>query len=208
MFSTQSGVFHCVNSEALTAHANLWLIENIKRYRAKSVFLPAGQTPVGLYSKFEDLQPDWLKSLRLMQIDEVLTGAKRNLFQNFFREHLPTFSDQFDWIDKADTTADIAVLGFGKNGHVAFHEPHIRHPFFSGCVQLSEKTCEALELEEVTWGLTYGVEAFLKSRAILLLVDGAGKETAFQSFLSNEMLTPASRLRKHPHITVLSTIRA
>jgi 6-phosphogluconolactonase/glucosamine-6-phosphate isomerase/deaminase len=191
----------------MAAHANLWLIENIKRSQAKSIFLPAGQTPVALYAGLEDLQPDWLKPLQLLQIDDILSGPKKKLFQSFFKEHLPSFCDRFVWIDQANQIADLAILGFGKNGHVAFHEPQIRHPFFSGCVLLSEQTCASLELSEPTWGITYGVEAFLQCRAILLMIDGKGKETALKGFLERDAMIPASRLHEHPNLTVFSTVR-
>lgn len=170
------------------------------------VFVPAGGTPTPLYRRFCEEPTPRLRSLRLVQIDDILTGPKRGYFRGFFETELNPFTSQMEWIDRADQTADVAILGVGVNGHVAFHEPRLPRHFSAGCVRLSHETLNYLELSEPTWGVTYGVGAFVKAKKILVLAKGEPKQRILRRALEKRDL-PVSWILEHPCVTLISNFQ-
>ena len=61
-----------------------WLTEKQSQYRAESLYVPAGETPKLIYNDWELRKPDCLNNLKMIQIDDVLDGAKKDVFKNFF----------------------------------------------------------------------------------------------------------------------------
>lgn len=169
----------------------------------QKVFVPAGGTPQTLYRRWTAEPTQLLRSLKLIQIDEIISGPQKGHFKQFFEEELPPFTGQLKWIENADDTADVSILGVGVNGHVAFHEPGLPRDFRSGCVKLSAETQSYLQLKEQTWGLTYGVGAFAKSKKILVLVKGPRKQSIMKRALQKRDL-PISWILDHPNVTVIS----
>jgi hypothetical protein len=159
---------------------------------------------MSLYKVWETKKPDYLRGMDLVQIDDVLTGSQRGMFKRFFDEHLPSYLTQLRGIEMGDRQADLAVLGLGLNGHVAFHEPGVDSGFYSGCVRLSEVTCQNLELEPGTWGISYGAQAFNACKSILMIVCGSSKREILQRLLEGESSVPASALLNHPSFTILA----
>lgn len=188
------------DATALSRQASKWLEEQATA-GARSVFLPAGKTPEDLYELWESTKPAWLKALRLQQIDDVLTGPSRGVFRTFFEEKLPSF--KVAPIDRADQPADVAILGLGLNGHIAFHEPHLPENFYGGCVELNDVTCRTLRLENGTWGLTYGAATFRQCRAILMIASGPSKREVVAKLLARSKDLPATSLLAHPAFTLL-----
>lgn len=194
----------CEESLTLGRAASNWVQERVRRYKARSIFIPAGNTPIPLYEFWEKERPDFLNNVTLLQIDEVLTGRKKGVFKEFFQKHLPNYSHQIRYVDAAEEVADLAILGLGVNGHVAFHEPGIDNRFYSGCVKLTPKTCEYLKLEENTWGVTYGVDAFIRCKSIMMTVSGQGKREILQRLIKEDRNLPATALLHHTDITLLA----
>lgn len=199
----------CNSTHEIAQKANHWLRTKVSEHSAESIFVPAGQTPLLLYQKWELARKSnsndikWMKPLVLRQVDEIVSGPKQFEFRKFFETNLPSFTKQFRWIEAIERPSDLAILGFGRNGHVAFHEPGIPHPFFGGHVRLTSETQRSLGLNDLTWALTYGAETFVQSRAVLLMVQGAGKGEAFQNFLAQQDQVPACRLFLNADLTVL-----
>lgn len=179
-----------------------WIHSNVRS--GSRVFLPAGGTPTPLYKRFcQNPSDPLLRSLHFMQIDEIVDGPKQGYFRQYFEREMAPFLEQMEWIGEADEVADVAILGVGVNGHVAFHEPGLPRGFGSGCVRLSAETLRYLELPEPTWGLTYGVSAFERARKILVLAQGQAKQSVLRRALSGESL-PISWILEHPQVTVVS----
>jgi glucosamine-6-phosphate deaminase len=197
----------CDNNEEMTHLVADWCSEHIATHHARTVFLPAGNTPIALYERWEKQRPEEIKNLRLIQIDDVLSGPKAGMFKQFFEDHLPSFRDQFEWIESAPQTdrgADLALLGLGLNGHVAFHEPGMPMDFFCGCLKLSEVTHRNLELAPTTWGISYGIGAFIKSKSIAMMVNGASKRAILDRLLARDPSLPAFGLLDHPDFTIFA----
>lgn len=141
----------------------------------------------------------------MIQIDDVVTGSKAGIFRSFFESNLPNYKNQITFISGgAKSQADLGILGLGLNGHVAFHEPHIGKNFAFGEVELSEKTISTLGLEKNAKGVTYGLDSFLRTKALLLIVSGEGKESVFKRFLEKDPSLPVSETQNHNDLTVLA----
>ncbi|MES2857409.1 MAG: 6-phosphogluconolactonase [Bdellovibrionota bacterium] len=197
----------CDNNEEMTHLVADWCSEHIATHKARTVFLPAGNTPIKLYERWEKQRPEEFKNLKFLQIDDVMSGEKRGMFKQFFEDHLPSFRDQFEWIEstkQTDQGADLALLGLGLNGHVAFHEPGMPMDFFCGCLELSEITRKNLELNETTWGISYGIGAFIQSKSIAMMVNGASKREILNRLLAGDPSLPASGLLNHSDFTIFA----
>ena len=192
-------------NEALwVSAANDWIQAKIRQHRARSLYIPAGETPKPLYASWEKTHPAFLNEIQMIQIDDVATGPKKDLFRQFFRAHLPSYQKQIQFFDKGDQTADLAILGLGMNGHVAFHEPGLPAHFFSGCLELNEKTRQVLSLEKGVQGQTYGLGAFLKCKSILMIVKGRQKAEVVNRLIEKDLSLPASHLIDHPDFTLMT----
>ena len=179
--------------------AQLWLDQRVSRYRPSSLFLPAGETPKALYAQWRKAPPAYLKGMRLLQVDDVIDGPGKGMFARFFADELPGYQVEPPF---KETRAELAILGFGTNGHIAFHEPHLPSSFSFGTVDLESDTAARLKLPEGTKGITYGVGAFLEAKAILLIVKGQGKKAAWDRFRAGDPSLPAAQLLGHSDLSV------
>lgn len=183
---------------------NGWLEDRVKKFKLQRLFVPAGETPRPLYSAWTQHPPEFLKSLSFVQLDEILTGSHKGSFRQFFLENLSFCQTQFEFIDAAEKGADLALLGLGSNGHVAFHEPGFEENFYSGCVHLNVETIARLKLEPGTRAVTYGLGAFLKTKSILIIVRGNSKCEILKKILEPSCRLPGALLLKHQDVTIIA----
>jgi 6-phosphogluconolactonase/glucosamine-6-phosphate isomerase/deaminase len=169
----------------------------------KRIFLPAGATSIPLYQYWEKTTPDYLKGKEFTQVDEIVSGPKTGAFATFFKTELPSYQNQFVGLQQQMDLPDVVMLGLGTNGHIAFHEPHVRDDFYRGFVNLDEDTCENLGVAYRTRGFTFGARCFLQAKSILLMVRGAKKKEILHSFLNGPQPIPASLIKGHKDLTVL-----
>lgn len=181
----------------------IWFWVHSQIGTGQRVFIPAGNTPLAAYRRWTATPSDLLRSLRFVQIDDILNGPQQGTFKKFFAAELKPFLSQFEWIDHADAGADVAILGVGVNGHVAFHEPHLPANFCSGCVALTSETRQYLELPQPTWGITYGAGSFLRCKKILLLARGEVKQRVLRQAQHDQSL-PVGWIMRHPDVTLIS----
>jgi glucosamine-6-phosphate deaminase len=115
----------------------------------------------------------------------------------------------------ADGGIDLALLGIGENGHIAFNDPHVADfadPLVVKPVHIDETSRSqqvrdgAFErLEDVPrLALTVTMSALAASRVISLAVPGPQKARAVAAALDGPVSTacPASLLRSHPDATL------
>lgn len=193
----------CKDSQEVAQQSHLWLEEISKNFNKFRLFVPAGSTPLGLYNIWESHRPDFLERATLVQVDDILDGPKRGHFKQFFSDHLPSYQKNFEYIEQANEGSDLAILGLGLNGHIAFHEPEIDLSFFSGCVRLSKETCDTLKLQEPTWGISYGLQAFMACKKILLMVTGKAKQKILKNLIEMRGHFPALYLSSHSDLTLI-----
>jgi len=106
---------------------------------------------------------------------------------------------------------DLAVLGLGRDGHVAFDEPGSRATDRVRRVALTPTTvadaaADFHGAENVpAEALTVGLSTLLAAREVLVIVTGAEKAQALHAMLEGPAgpQSPASLLRDHPRLTVI-----
>jgi glucosamine-6-phosphate deaminase len=114
----------------------------------------------------------------------------------------------------ASAPIDIAFVGIGENGHLAFNDPpadfETEEPYL--IVELDE-TCRTQQVNEgwfpslpdvPTRAMSMSVKQILKSREIIATVPGPQKARAVKACLEGEItpMAPASILRNHPNTAV------
>jgi len=194
-------IITCKDATEVAEYSFSWLKENIIINKFEKIYLPAGNTPKLLYNLIEKYE---LPLPKLYQIDEVLDG--KFLFKNFFIKYLPSYRSNFTWVNEEFTQADIAILGLGLNGHVAFHEPSLPKNFKHGVVHLSEKTCDNLNLKNGTEGISYGTQAFNNCKKILLMVTGENKREILSNLVNKNNTYPATTLLNHQELIIVTDI--
>jgi len=181
--------------------ANEWLACKTERYRAKSLYLPAGDTPKQLYADWRKSPPSVLERLELYQLDDIVDGRCAGMFAQYFADELP---DYLVHPPEEEIRADLGILGLGSNGHVAFHEPDVPMSFEFGEVELSVYSFVELGVKPGTRAITYGVNALMQAKALLLLVTNRKKLDVFKDAVGLNQDLPITHLvRKHPDLTVL-----
>jgi glucosamine-6-phosphate deaminase len=210
------------------------LIANRLRARPRlRILLPTGRTPLGVYAALRahaahgDLQSE---AATVFQLDEYLGVSPEDdrSFAAYLRRELRGLDlAAFHALDGAapdpvaacsrhqrlldEAPIDLAVLGLGHDGHVAFDEPGSSLEDGTRVVALHPRTradaaTEFGGLEHVPGrALTVGLRTLLAARELLLLVTGAGKADALRSVITAEPGSgfPASLLRSHPRLTVI-----
>jgi glucosamine-6-phosphate deaminase len=176
---------------------------------------------------------DW-QQVELFHLDEYigLPSTHPASFRKFLRERLlaKTGITRYHWLDgdAADPSAvvrevgrqltsasiDIAFLGIGENGHIAFNDPpadfDTEDPYI--IVNLDE-ACRKQQVGEgwfadlshvPTHAISMSARQILKAREILVVVPDQRKAKAVKACFEGEIspMAPASILRRHANATV------
>jgi glucosamine-6-phosphate deaminase len=214
------------------------LVANRLAARPLRLLLPTGHTPLPFYAALRELAAAGLippRRGRVLQLDEYcgLPAGDPMSYRVYLERELAAtgleLSDGFDthapdldaeaarYQDVLDEEEiDIAVLGIGRNGHVAFDEPGSASLSGARVVQLTESTRgdaagEFGELATVpTHAMTVGIRTLLEAREVFLLVTGDVKAEILHAALTGPVRAevPASMLRLHPRLTVICDLAA
>ena len=101
---------------------------------------------------------------------------------------------------------DVCVLGLGKNGHLGFNEPAATLSDVCHMSTLSKTSMQHSMTETMPnnpkFGLTLGMADILRSKKIILLVTGLGKEDVLAQLLTQKITSqfPASFLWNHSNV--------
>lgn len=225
------------NYAEMSAHAALVIAEIASAKPAASLVVATGNTPVGTYAELVALKERGQfdpSQLKVFQLDEYLglpEGDKRQLWgwmERVFTIPLAIQSANVvrlnsDTTDAKETCAaydravdaaggfDLAILGLGPNGHLAFNEPPADSCADTRVVTLTE---ESLVSNSVYWGgrgnvppqaMTAGLRQLLGAKRIILLVSGASKREILKRVTTGPVsdLVPASFLQLHPCVDVI-----
>lgn len=210
------------------------LVANRLRARPRlRVILPTGQTPLGMYAALRAHAADGsldARSATLFQLDEYvgLGPEDERSYRAYLRRELDGVP--FGTVHGLDGSVpdliaacrrhqvlldaapvDLAVLGIGRDGHVAFDEPGADEDTGVRRVRLHATTradaaagfggLDAVPEE----ALTVGLRTLLGAREVLVLASGGAKAEALHAMLEEEPTqeSPASVLRTHPRLTVV-----
>jgi glucosamine-6-phosphate deaminase len=218
-------------------HAGLTAAELVaNRIRARTrmrVLLPTGHTPRGLYAALRAHAADGslpTEHVTVLGLDEYLGLGRddpRSFRASLDRELAGVRLGRREALDGAapdpeaeaaryqavlDTApVDLAVLGLGRDAHVAFNEPGSHAHDGVRRVALDPSTIAAAAAdfggaERVPReALTVGLRTLRAAREVVLMVTGAEKAASLQAALEGPVgpHAPASMLRDHPCLTVL-----
>jgi glucosamine-6-phosphate deaminase len=225
VFATSAGA-------ALAAAERLASI--LRRRNGSVLLLPVGKTAEPVYRELVRLHAAGRAPFRratTFNVDElrVPPGDPRS-FRSFMEEHLFRRVDldrrrirflrgdapdpvrecaRYERELQREGPAEVAFVGIGVNGHVAYLEPARSLPPRASLVRLSESTRGSLAADGIRpaprEALTVGIETILSSKAILLVATGRKKAAPVAAALEGPMTSrcPASFLALHPSLTVL-----
>lgn len=219
--------------EQASAFAARWVVKRVLREPESVLALAAGATMVPVYAAVAARCAEEGASFaraRAFDLDEYagLAASDPRSFRHFIgrelasRVGLPDASHFAPDGMAADLEAecaryedavaaagglDLAVLGLGRNGHLAFNEP--------GCSLAGRTRIEVLMRVELAGdarretlprvAITMGIGTILSARACLVVAFGAEKERAVAEMVEGPVtsLVPASALQLHPDVTVV-----
>jgi len=221
---------------AVAAAATELLAATLRSRPRARVILPAGRTPRLLYAELlrragrGELD---LAAVRFFQLDEYVgcrPGDPRSFAAQLRRElldplHRAPEQDALLDGDARDPAAeiarharalrdaggaDVAFLGVGRNGHVAFNEPGTRLADGARVVELAEATRAGAAAAFApspapTRGITLGLAEIAAARQVALLATGASKRAIVAALLGEppSAARPASLLLDHRDFTLL-----
>ena len=221
------------NGDAVAREAARRVAVILRRKQETVLLLASGKTMVPVYRQLGRLHRAGRAPFgraRVFALDEIAVPAEDpRSFRAFFERHLTSRvglrADRLETPrgDAADADAecrryeqrlrrarpDLAVLGIGVNGHVAYLEPGQALPPVTSAVRLSAATRRELAADGVrpvpAKALTVGIETILSARAILLVASGRRKAAAVATALAGPVTPrcPASFLLLHPRLTIL-----
>ena len=227
---------HACESSAQVAEAGADLVASVLEAVAEPVLLvPAGSTPIALYAELVRRHVAGeldLSGAYLVQLDELVGVAPDDArgFQHFLRAHLagPAGLDEARLVLLDGTASDpereiarhaarlaelgggdLALLGLGTNGHVAFNEPGSTRTSAARVCSLAEPTRTALGATfeaPPTHGLTLGLAELFDCARLALLATGAGKAGVLAACLDGPPRPelPASLLTAHRAFHVIA----
>ncbi len=222
--------------EALSREAARRIARTVIEKPPAVLALPTGETPKGFYRVLVEWCREGLLDLSravILNLDEYL-GLPRDhprSFRAYMRENLlehvrvgahyiPDSAAEdpdgecrrYEELIAGQGGIDLAVLGLGPNGHIAFNEPGTPFGSCTHVAVLSPETRRRLILEfgglerVPERAITMGVRTIMNARAIVLLVSGFGKSSILRESLYGPVTpeVPASVLQLHPRLTVLA----
>lgn len=106
---------------------------------------------------------------------------------------------------------DLQVLGVGLNGHIGFNEPAKELMSGTHITDLTKETINANarffeDISQVpTRAITMGMATILRSKKIVVLINGKNKSKIFEKITGKKITTqiPATLLQLHPDVTIV-----
>jgi glucosamine-6-phosphate deaminase len=194
--------------------------------------LPTGRTPVPLYDELAARHARGaadLSRVRGFNLDElVLPHGDPRTFRAFMEQHawgrtglrrdrcdipdgaapdLEAECRRYEHAIAAAGGLDLAILGLGVDGHVAYNMPGpVSLP--THVVRLPDGLAAHLQVPEAAWplrALTMGIGTIRGARAILVMATGANKAAAVRSLVHGPQDPdwPCSFLQSHPNMELL-----
>jgi galactosamine-6-phosphate isomerase len=219
------------NSNELAVSAAGLIIELISKKPDLLLCAATGNSPTQTYGIFVQRSKEYDASiLRIVKLDEW-GGIGMNDLQSceqYLQQHLikPLNISQdryFGFLSNPENPSeettriqknldkegpiDLCILGLGMNGHIAFNEPAEYLQPHCHIAKLSRKSLQhpmASQMDtKPTYGLTLGMADIMKSKTIIMLIQGINKKAITKEFLSKKVSTqlPASFLWLHPNVS-------
>ena len=197
------------------------VVSDIADQKRFNIGLPTGSTPVGFYQNLITRSVDW-GQVRTFNLDEYIIDHNHpGSYHTYMQKHLFQHTDiksenqffptiDYDSIIEQHGGLDLTVLGLGHNGHIAFNEPGSDRYSQTRTVFLSDLTQVANSrffdnIPTPRHAITMGIDTILRSKKILLLVQGTLKLEILKKAVWGEITEqiPASFLQTHDSVRIL-----
>lgn len=221
-----------ISKESFDKKAARFVFNNLLSGRAKVLALPTGITPLEMYKGLVFLTKtqnfSWQK-IKIFMLDTLYSqdshdpNSSYSYIKKTLVDHIDLPKENFHILDsqtqnpkiecqkyeeeiKRANGIDIAILGIGTNGHIAFNEPGTSA---DSLTHLAELTPEILvangNIPGITQGLTMGIKTILSARKIILLAKGKEKAQAVYNAVKGPISPdcPASFLQTHLDVTFI-----
>lgn len=207
------------------------IVEKTVRQKPDAVIaVPAGRTPEALYKELTERNRKGricftsVRFVLLAEFEGILQDDERSCAGSLMKRLIDVTdtdpekliipsADNIDSLDDTITSLgglDLAVLGIGRAGQIAYNEPAT--PFCSKCrrQKLSPGTCRSLlelyggELNVPQYAYTLGIKTIVSARNIVVMAFGAEKADAVFKMLyaRDDSLVPAAFLQIPAEVTV------
>jgi glucosamine-6-phosphate deaminase len=214
------------------------VIKSVLDKKPNSVlFIASGETMMPVYKEVSNLYRKKLisfKNATVFSLDEYLGIEKndKNSFRSYYQKNLISKVDlqekninlfnsetknpkeeclNYENKIKSLGKPDLAVLGLGINGHIAFNEPGTSANSKTRVISLSRNTIKynsrffnpRKKVPEKA--LTVGVSTILNAKKILLIATGKHKKTAVKKTLYSKISKewPSTFLKKHKNVVLV-----
>jgi glucosamine-6-phosphate deaminase len=200
--------------------------DQIRRHPGSVLGLPTGRTPTGVY----ELLSSWSRqgeinwsAVRCFGLDEYYDVDESESFRGYLQANLyqhinlpeqarfnPIFWSDYDAKIAEQGGLDLAILGIGKNGHIAFNEPGTPLNSWTHSVILTESTRQAnaefFKKTIPTRAVTMGIQTILQAKRLILMASGKNKKDILTQALMGPVTpaVPASLLQLHSDIMVMT----
>lgn len=201
------------------------------------VTLPSGGTPFGMYEALARAYREGRVDFAQVTLFDLDTYAflddqdprsNYSYLQKHFAGKVNISKDRWHRLDGAGRDAsvrareyeeeiktagglDLAVIGIGHNGHIAYNEPGSSFDSRTRLVELAQSTKSAnarfvSTADQVpTHGLTMGIGTIMEARRVVLLASGEGKASIIATTLEGPVTrdVPATALKSHKEVSVI-----
>ena len=224
------------NYQTMSIRAANLAINQIKKKKGSVLVLPTGRTPLGMYKKFREARKNRrvnFKKVICFNLDEYVGLGCNNknsycyYMQKYFFKHVNIKLKNINILDGMAQNLkkeckeyeklinkkkiDLAVLGIGHNGHIAFNGPGSTYKSKTRAVDLTLGTRRAnikgfKSLRQVPkQGLTMGIYTIMQAKKIILLASGKNKAEIIAKAIKGKVNKniPASYLQLHPKVVVV-----
>jgi glucosamine-6-phosphate deaminase len=238
MSAPTSTILWCRSGSELSRVAADHVAALLARKPEAVIALPTGQTPLGLYAELVARAAGKRLSVaqaRFFNLDDYLGLSVDHplSYARFLREHLlmpAGVPEEHIRLLQADAVGmeaecgdyeaaieaagglDLAIIGLGTNGHIAFNEPGSDWSAQTHVVSLSQET-RATHVAQTQgkfvipeYGITVGISTIVAAREILLLVVGGCPARALAAFREGipDPKWPVTALLTHRNLTVFA----
>lgn len=206
-------------------------LENIINFKSAKnnlvIAFPTGNTPLEMYQYLTKKKINW-KNVSIFMLDSYFPQDPKdpNSFYSYIKtnllDHINFPPSNFHILNSAtkDTQQecqqyeeeirkagglDLAVLGIGENGHIAFNEPGTVKESLTHLSKLTTETIMANGRNTPEYGLTMGIQTILNTKKIIVLAKGAKKAKAIYNAVKGPISSdcPASFLQEHRDVIFL-----
>lgn len=215
--------------DAMSRRAADVVVETITAHPTSAITVPTGSTPVGMYSELVDRINAGKANFSQVQIfclDDYLgqtpeddASLTKLLIREFLKpgnipdenvHYIPTMADdpdaaarQYEEDIRDAGGLELAVVGLGPNGHVAFNEPGSSADARTRVIDLTQESRDqnAAYYKDGAviprQAITMGLGTILAARRIVMIVSGEGKAEIVREMLEGSMTSdvPGSWLR-------------